>query len=65
MTPEEKEFEIQHAMEHLSDLVPYNDPEYDVKLRRMAEAAVQPWDDDLIALCEEHDKLLDDEELNF
>jgi hypothetical protein len=65
MTPEEKELEIQHAMAHLSDLIPYDDPEYDEKLRRMAEAAVRPWDDDLIALCEEHDNMIDEFELGL
>lgn len=65
MAQEDKELEIQYAMERLSDLIPYNDPEYDEKLRRMAEEAIQPWSDDLIALCEVHNKLLDDKELNF
>ena len=62
---EEKELEIQHAMAHLSDLIPYDDPEHDEKLRRLAEAAVRPWDDDLIALCEEHDNMIDELELEL
>jgi len=53
MTKEEKELEIQHAMVHLSDLIPYDDPEYDEKLRRMAEAAVRPWDDEMIEQSKE------------
>lgn len=65
MTKREKELEIQHAMAHLSDLIPYDGPEHDEKLRRMAEAAVQPWDDDLIALCEEHDNMIDELELEL
>lgn len=65
MTKEEKELEIQHAMVHLSDLIPYDDPEYDEKLRSMAEAAVRSWDDDLIALCEEHDNMIDEFELGL
>ena len=60
---EKKELEILYAMEHLRDLIPYDDPEYDVKLRRWAETAVEPWDDDLIALCEEHDNMIDELEL--
>lgn len=65
MAKEGRELEIQYYMRHLSDLIPYDDPEYGEKLRMMASAAVQPWDDDLIALCEDHDKLLDDGLLDF
>ncbi len=33
-----KESLIEYAKSHLSDLIPYDDPEYESKLQRMAEA---------------------------
>lgn len=61
---EKRELEIVHAMSMLSDLIPYDDPDYQGKLRRMAEGVVGMENDpNLISLCEVHDKLLDELEL--
>lgn len=38
---DEFEIEVQHAMDMLCDCIPYDDPDYHNKLRKMAEGAVR------------------------
>ena len=64
----EKEFteeEIDFAMEMIRDLIPYDTPNYAKRLREMAIGCLRAENDpDLIALCEEHDRMLENGELD-
>lgn len=60
---DEFEMEVQHAMSMLCDCVPYDDPDYHSKLRKMAEGAVRDMHDPNSGynqMCREHDKLLEE-----
>lgn len=55
------EEEIDFTMELLRDLVPYNTPNFEQKLREMAIGCLRTErDPDFIAICEEHDRLLEE-----
>lgn len=55
------EEEIDFTMELLRDLVPYNTPNFEQKLREMAIGCLRTErDPDFIAMCEEHDRLLEE-----
>lgn len=57
---------VEYYKEHLRDLIPYGDPDYDKKLEKWAEDCVKSENDpDLIALCEMHDKCMLDDNLGF
>lgn len=59
------EEEIEYYKMHLSDLIPYDDPEYERKLENMAKSCMEIFDDpELQKLCEDHDKIIEDD-LNF
>jgi hypothetical protein len=56
------EIEIQHTMDILADMIPYDDPEYSSKLRQLAEHTVEQMhhhDFDYELMCKEHDRLLE------
>jgi hypothetical protein len=58
------EEEIDFTMELLRDLVPYNTPNFEQKLREMAIGCLRTErDPDFIAMCEEHDRLLEEGKL--
>lgn len=64
----EKELEIQYAMLHMSDLIPYDDPDYDNKLRKMAESYVNDLhnpDSELNRISKEHDRMLEEGKIDF
>lgn len=54
---------IDDFIRHCSDIFPYDDPNYEIKLMREAERyadeALDP-NSDLNKLCKEHDELLDE-----
>ena len=53
--------EVEHAMEHLADCVPYGDPHYHENLRKIAENYVKElWDPNskLNQICRTHDQAL-------
>ena len=57
---------VEYYKEHLRDLIPYDDPDYEKKLEKWAEDCVKSENDpDLIALCEMHDKHILDDNLGF
>lgn len=59
------EQEIDFAMEMIRDLIPYDTPNYAKKLREMAIGCLQAENDpNLISLCEEHDRMLENGELD-
>lgn len=58
------EEEIDFAMEMIRDLIPYDTPNFEQKLREMAIGCLQAeHDPNLISLCEEHDRLLEEGKL--
>lgn len=58
------EEEIDFTMELLRDLVPYDTPNFEQKLREMAIGCLRTErDPDFIAMCEEHDRLLEEGKL--
>jgi hypothetical protein len=58
------EEEIDFTMELLRDLVPYNTPNFEQKLREMAIGClITERDPNFIAMCEEHDRLLEEGKL--
>lgn len=58
------EEEIDFTMELLRDLVPYNTPNFEQKLRAMAIGCLRTErDPEFIAMCEEHDRLLEEGKL--
>lgn len=64
------EEEIDFTMEMIRDLIPYDTPNYTQRLREMAIGCLQAeHDPNLISLCEEHDRMLEngelDDNLNF
>lgn len=59
------EEEIDFAMEMIRDLIPYDTPNYMQKVREMAIGCLQAENDpNLISLCEEHDRMLENGELD-
>ena len=59
------EEEIDFAMEMIRDLIPYDAPNYAQRLREMAIGCLQAENDpNLISLCEEHDRMLENGELD-
>jgi len=64
------EEEIDFTMEMIRDLIPYDTPNYTQRLREMAIGCLRTErDPDFIAMCEEHDRMLEngelDDNLNF
>lgn len=59
MSKEERELEIQYYMRHLSDLIPYDDPEHEENIRRMAESVVESIGNDFAETHEYGDEPLD------
>ena len=58
------EQEIDFAMEMIRDLIPYDTPNYAKRLREMAIGCLRAENDpNLISLCEEHDRMLENGEL--
>ena len=56
------EIEIQHTMDILADMIPYDDPEYSSKLRQLAEHTVEQMNNpsyEMQWIIEEHDRLLE------
>ena len=59
------EEEIDFAMEMIRDLIPYDTPHYEQRLREMAIGCLRAEKDpNLISLCEEHDRMLENGELD-
>lgn len=59
------EEEIDFTMEMIRDLIPYDTPNYAKKLREMAIGCLRAENDpNLISLCEEHDRMLENGELD-
>ena len=57
--------EIDFAMEMIRDLIPYDTPHYEQRLREMAIGCLEAENDpNLISLCEEHDRMLANGELD-
>lgn len=55
------EEEIDFTMEMIRDLLPYDTPNFNQKLREMAIGCLRAErDPNLISLCEEHDRLLEE-----
>lgn len=55
------EEEIDFTMEMIRDLIPYDTPNFNQKLREMAIGCLRAeHDPNLISLCEEHDRLLEE-----
>ena len=58
------EEEIDFTMEILRDLILYNTPNFEQKLREMAIGCLRAErDPNFIAICEEHDRLLEEGKL--
>ena len=77
-TEEDREALIEYGMIHFSDLIPYDDPNYEERLRQMAESYAESEinpDPEFIEMCRQHDEMLEaglldeefvvDEELPF
>ena len=59
------EEEIDFTMEMIRELIPYDTPNYAKKLREMAIGCLRAENDpNLISLCEEHDRMLENGELD-
>lgn len=59
------EEEINFTMEMIRDLIPYDTPNYAQKLREMAIGCLRTErDSDFIAIYEEHDRMLENGELD-
>ena len=62
MTAELDENEVEFYKRVLADLIPYNDKNYDKKLDAMARTCLKAEKDpEFIALCEEHDRMMEEE----
>ena len=62
MTEELDENEVEFYKSALSDLIPYNDKNYDKRLDAFARMCViAEKDPEFIAICEEHDKMMEEE----
>ena len=59
------EEEIDFTMEMIRDLIPYDTPNYAQRLRETAISCLRAENDpNLISLCEEHDRMLENGELD-
>ncbi len=59
------ENEVEFYKSVLSDLIPWNDKNYDKKLDEMARACLRTEKDpEFIALCEEHDRMMEEKHDN-
>jgi hypothetical protein len=68
MSNEDFNIEVEHAMDILSDCIPYNDQNYLEHLRQMAEQYVKDCHDpnsELNKICGKHDEMLDEGLINF
>jgi len=62
--PEINEAEVDFAKEMLADLVPYDDPNYEKRLDEMTRSAIMGENDpEFIAMCEEHDRMMEADSL--
>ena len=60
--PELNEDEVAWYKEMFADLVPYDDPNYEKRLDDMARSALLgERDPEFIAMCEEHDRMMETE----
>lgn len=61
-TEELDENEVEFYKSALSDMIPYNDKNYDEKLDAFARMCVTAEKDpEFIAMCEEHDRMMEEE----
>ena len=63
-----KEILIDYAKSHFADLIPYDDPDYDKKLQKMAEDYANfeiMGDKDFEELCRLHDEMLEPDTNNI
>lgn len=68
ISEEELEAMVSHTMDLVSDLVPYSDKDYIARVRKLAEDILVDEffpDPELVKLCEEHDKMLNSDILDF
>lgn len=66
MTQEDKEAIIEHNMDILADIIPYSSPNYNSKLRELAELCYENKSDgELDELCKWHDEMLDEGLIDF
>lgn len=59
--------DVEHAMDHLADCVPYGDPHYHENLRMIAENYVKEmWDPNsqLNKICRAHEKALEERKID-
>lgn len=62
MTEVLDENEVEFYKSVLSDLIPYNDKDYDKKLDTYARMCLTAEKDpEFIAICEEHDRMMEEE----
>ena len=62
MIEEFDENEVEFYKSVLSDLIPWNDKDYDKKLDVMARMCLcAEKDPEFIAICEEHDRIMEEE----
>ena len=62
MAEELDENEVEFYKSVLADMIPWNDKNYDKKLDEMARACLRTEKDpDFIAMCEEHDRMMEEE----
>ena len=55
------EEELEYYKIQLSDLIPYDDPKYEEKLTAMARSCMNSFNDpDFQKLCEYHDRMLEE-----
>lgn len=58
--PELNEAEVDWCKQRFADLVPYDDPNYEKRLDALARSAILgERDPDFIAMCEEHDRMME------
>lgn len=61
-TKELDENEVEFYKSTLADMIPWNDKNYDKKLDEMARACLRTEKDpEFIAMCEEHDRMMEEE----
>lgn len=62
MAEELDENEVEFYKSALSDMIPYNDKDYDKKLDVMARMCLtSEKDPEFITICEEHDRMMEEE----
>ena len=68
LSEEDFNFRVENTIPIVDDLVPYSDPDYNEKVIRMAIGCVRGElvpDPEFEKMCEEHDKLIENGELEF